>query len=141
QARHALDYASTLLNSVLKSSQGDYEDIQRQTNMRLLLEAVMQRHRIRFEEARIELRMFCVDRERVCMPLVINRILDNLLSNATKYTGQGAVLLSGRARAGDRFLIQVWDTGDGMSPAQVRNILTPFRREATEELERFGYGL
>ncbi len=141
QARNALDYASTLLNSVLKSSRGDYEDIQRQTNMRLLLEQIGQRHRVRFDEAAVQLRMFCADRERVCMPLVINRILDNLLSNAIKYTQQGTVLLSGRARAGDRFLIQVWDTGAGMSPAQVRNILTPFRREATEELERFGYGL
>jgi signal transduction histidine kinase len=46
-------------------------------------------------------------------PLLVERILRNLVSNAIRYTSDGSVLVSARRR-GDRVTLQVWDTGPGI---------------------------
>ena len=46
-------------------------------------------------------------------PRLLEQILRNMLSNATKYTSQGRVLLGCRRR-GERLSIEVWDTGTGI---------------------------
>ncbi len=46
-------------------------------------------------------------------PLLVERILRNLLSNAIRYTVDGSVLVSAR-RCGERVRLQVWDTGPGI---------------------------
>jgi signal transduction histidine kinase len=49
----------------------------------------------------------------VADPLLVERILRNLVSNAIRYTVDGSVLVSAR-RHGERVLLQVWDTGPGI---------------------------
>ena len=51
-------------------------------------------------------------------PVLLERILRNLVSNALRYTERGGVLLACRPRGG-RVLIQVWDTGVGI-PEEMR---------------------
>lgn len=46
-------------------------------------------------------------------PLLLERILRNLIGNALRYTDSGSVLVAARPRKQD-FLIQVWDTGVGI---------------------------
>jgi len=46
-------------------------------------------------------------------PLLLDRIVNNLVSNAVRYTRDGTVLVGCRRR-GDRLLLQVWDTGEGL---------------------------
>ena len=46
-------------------------------------------------------------------PLLLDRIVNNLVSNAVRYTRDGTVLVGCRRR-GDRLLLQVWDTGEGI---------------------------
>ena len=46
-------------------------------------------------------------------PLLVERILRNLLSNAIRYTVDGSVLVSAR-RHGELVRLQVWDTGPGI---------------------------
>ena len=46
-------------------------------------------------------------------PLLVERILRNLLSNAIRYTVDGSVLVSAR-RCGELVRLQVWDTGPGI---------------------------
>jgi two-component system, sensor histidine kinase len=46
-------------------------------------------------------------------PLLVERVLRNLVSNAIRYTSDGSVLVSARRR-GDGVLLQVWDTGPGI---------------------------
>lgn len=48
--------------------------------------------------------------------LVLIRILNNLVSNAIKYTPSGEILLGSR-RMGDTLRVEVHDTGIGMSPS------------------------
>ena len=58
-------------------------------------------------------------------PLLVERILRNLLSNAIRYTADGSVLVSCRRR-GDRLLLQVWDTGPGIAEADRQRIFEEF---------------
>jgi CheY-like chemotaxis protein/anti-sigma regulatory factor (Ser/Thr protein kinase) len=44
---------------------------------------------------------------------LLQRVLNNLVGNALRYTSKGGVLVSARLR-GDDILIQVWDTGVGI---------------------------
>lgn len=58
-------------------------------------------------------------------PLLVERILRNLVSNAIRYTNDGSVLVSCRQR-GDRLLLQVWDTGLGIGQAEQQHIFDEF---------------
>jgi signal transduction histidine kinase/ActR/RegA family two-component response regulator len=64
-------------------------------------------------------------------PGLLRRVLQNLISNAIRYTPGGRVLIGCRRR-GDRLRIEVWDTGIGI-PEDMRNeIFVEFRRLAGE---------
>ncbi|GAB2706926.1 PAS domain-containing hybrid sensor histidine kinase/response regulator [Aliiglaciecola aliphaticivorans] len=68
------------------------------------------------------------------------RIVQNLLSNAVKYTKKGKILLSARKRQG-RILIQVWDTGIGISAAEQNRIFNDFYRVDGSPQHGVGLGL
>jgi two-component system, sensor histidine kinase len=58
-------------------------------------------------------------------PVLVDRILRNLISNAIRYTEDGGVLVSCRPR-GDRLLVQVWDSGIGIQHAEQERIFEEF---------------
>src|SRR5690606_14371750 len=58
---------------------------------------------------------------------LLRRILQNLLSNAVRYTARGRIVLGCR-RAGDAVRIEVWDSGPGIPEARQREIFEEFRR-------------
>jgi two-component system, sensor histidine kinase len=58
-------------------------------------------------------------------PLLVERIVRNLVSNAIRYTPDGSVLVSGRRR-GDRLFVQVWDTGPGIREADRIRVFEEF---------------
>ena len=58
-------------------------------------------------------------------PALLGRILENFVSNATRYTQLGKILLGCR-RHGDRLRIEVWDTGIGIAEANIENIFEEF---------------
>jgi Na+/proline symporter/signal transduction histidine kinase len=58
---------------------------------------------------------------------LMRRLLQNLISNALKYTLSGRVLVGCR-RAGGSARIEVWDTGLGIPPGQQRTVFAEFRR-------------
>ncbi|HEX3895666.1 MAG TPA: PAS domain-containing hybrid sensor histidine kinase/response regulator, partial [Rudaea sp.] len=60
-------------------------------------------------------------------PQLLRRILQNLLSNALRYTRRGTVLFGVR-RLDSRVRIEVWDTGVGIDAEQQRSIFDEFRR-------------
>ena len=60
-------------------------------------------------------------------PRLLEQILRNMLSNATKYTSQGRVLLGCRRRAG-RLSIEVWDTGTGIPETELSAIFKEFHQ-------------
>ncbi len=62
-------------------------------------------------------------------PMVLERVLRNLVSNAIRYSDDGGVFVSCRQRStqgGPLLLVQVWDTGIGISPASLPRIFDEF---------------
>jgi len=63
-------------------------------------------------------------------PMRIRQVLNNLISNAMKFTESGAITLRLKAWSeepgGYAVLIEVADTGPGMAPAQLARLFTPF---------------
>lgn len=60
-------------------------------------------------------------------PGYLRRILENLLSNAVRYTDSGKVLMGVRRRGGTA-RIEVWDTGRGLSEDDRRIVFEEFRK-------------
>ncbi|MEK0081831.1 response regulator [Benzoatithermus flavus] len=74
-------------------------------------------------------------------PRLLERVLQNLVSNAIKYTRAGRILLGCRHRGG-KARIEVWDTGIGIAKDQIEAIFEEFYQVANPARERrFGLGL
>jgi two-component system, sensor histidine kinase len=77
-------------------------------------------------------------------PLLVERILRNLVSNAIRYTNDGTVLVGARRR-GDKVVLQVYDTGVGIRPEERVRIFEEFYQvpntEVVEPHQRKGLGL
>lgn len=58
-------------------------------------------------------------------PILLERILINLVSNALRYTPAGRILVAGRKR-GNSLLIQVWDTGIGIPQNALETIFEEY---------------
>ena len=73
-------------------------------------------------------------------PGLLRSVLQNLLTNALRYTPRGAVLI-GTRRRGDEWRIDVIDTGVGIAADQIGAIFGEFTRLGEVEVEGLGLGL
>lgn len=74
-------------------------------------------------------------------PVLLLRILSNLVSNAVRYTEAGRVLVGCRRRGGE-LLVQVLDTGIGIPPEQIPLIFEEYYQVANQGRDRrHGTGL
>jgi signal transduction histidine kinase len=73
-------------------------------------------------------------------PVLIRRIVGNLLGNAVRYTQQGGVLLSTRRRHGCMW-IEVWDTGVGIAPEHQEQVFQEFYKASQHSGTEDGFGL
>jgi len=73
-------------------------------------------------------------------PHFLRRILQNLLSNALRYTPKGRILLGCRRRGGD-LRIEVRDTGVGIAAEDQKRIFEEFQRLAPGSEKGLGLGL
>lgn len=76
-------------------------------------------------------------------PILVERMLRNLVSNAVRYTRQGGVLVGCRKR-GEKVSIEVWDTGIGIAPEEMGRIWEEFYQVGNPERDRqkgLGLGL
>lgn len=74
-------------------------------------------------------------------PLLLARIVRNLVSNAVNYTREGGVLVGARRR-GRLVRIEVWDTGPGIPEAERERIFEEFYQIGNPERDRSkGLGL
>jgi len=75
---------------------------------------------------------------------LLRRVLQNIISNAIRYTDSGRVLLGCRLRADRRIEIQVWDTGYGISENKLDEIFIEFKQlkqNSAAEPKEQGLGL
>jgi two-component system, sensor histidine kinase len=74
-------------------------------------------------------------------PLLVERIVRNILANAIAYTDEGRVLVACRAR-GQTLAVQVWDTGRGIPESEQGQIFKEFYQVGNPERDRSkGVGL
>jgi len=76
-------------------------------------------------------------------PVLLARVLRNLLGNAIRYTAKGGVLLAARPRGG-LVSIEVWDTGPGIKQSELSRVFDEFYRGESSKGETvggFGLGL
>ena len=76
-------------------------------------------------------------------PLMLRRMVQNLVANAVQYTRSGGIMLAARRRGSD-VRIEVWDTGPGIPETERNRIFEEFQRgpEADHATEGgFGLGL
>jgi signal transduction histidine kinase/CheY-like chemotaxis protein len=71
---------------------------------------------------------------------LLRRILQNFLSNALRYTQEGKVLLGCRRISG-AVVIEVWDTGPGISEDNRLRIFEEFERLPSSSMQGLGLGL
>ena len=90
---------------------------------------ILRKLRLNFEptafEKGLSLRFRSGERVVFADPLLVERVLRNLVSNAIRYTNDGSVLVSCRQR-GERILLQVWDTGIGIRESERARIFEEF---------------
>ncbi len=76
-------------------------------------------------------------------PLMLRRILQNLITNAVQYTQAGGIMLTARRRGAD-VRMEVWDTGPGIPEGERQSIFEEFQRGPTTDrpaIGGFGLGL
>ncbi|MFZ6178074.1 sensor histidine kinase [Nannocystis pusilla] len=109
-----------------------------------MIDEVWRQHRPLVQEAGLELRtevpgdlprVVC-DRRRIC------QILNNLLSNATKFTEKGSIIISAMFEPlPGRVLIRVTDTGIGIAPEDIDKIFQEYRQVGNLAQRKKGTGL
>jgi signal transduction histidine kinase len=137
---------STLLNEILDISRFDAGAVKPQRTT-VAIEEVLQRLRTSFAEPAA--RKGLVLRVRPCGafvdtdPVLLYRLLCNLVHNAVRYTNRGGVLVGCRPRM-DGVSIEVWDSGVGIGPTQIHEIFREFYQVDNPQRDRdqgLGLGL
>lgn len=78
-----------------------------------LMLRVARMHDLALRDKGLRLRLHTQDEWLLSDPVLLERILSNLLSNAVRYTERGSILFAARRR-GRHLLLQVFDTGIGI---------------------------
>jgi signal transduction histidine kinase/CheY-like chemotaxis protein len=74
-------------------------------------------------------------------PVLLERILRNLLSNALRYTNRGGVVMGARPR-GRHVAIEIWDSGPGIATENLDRVFEEFYQIGNPERDRaHGLGL
>ncbi|MQR02642.1 ATP-binding response regulator [Glaciimonas soli] len=74
-------------------------------------------------------------------PLMVERILRNLVTNAIRYTSTGRILVGCRRRADHKLELAVYDTGVGIAQDQQEKIFDEFYKADIADLNQAGLGL
>ncbi len=125
QSVDALDGLFSELMDITKIDTGGVEP--RPTDFQL--DEVFRKIRLHFEPIAFEKGLVLTvrggHRHAYADPVLVERIVRNLTSNALRYTTDGGVLVCARTR-GNRLLLQVWDTGIGIREADRERVFDEF---------------
>ena len=132
---------------ILRSAESEHSNPStdpRPADLRALLESCGCLYRASAEQRGLELE--CVVDPELPAQLVfdsqvVHQVLDNLLSNALKFTVQGSIRLVLHHPRPDRVRIEVSDTGRGIEPKAHHDIFNRFQRGATTDAGIPGIGL
>ena len=105
-----------------------------------LLDDLELQYRPLAEAKGLTLRMHLAPGMAMSDPILLQRIVGNLISNAVKYTHGGGILVACRGRA-DGPRIEIWDTGVGIAPEHQQEIFREFYKVPGRAGTEDGFGL
>ncbi|MCW2243139.1 hybrid sensor histidine kinase/response regulator [Azospirillum canadense] len=146
QLERSLDAMKRLLDGILDMSKLDAGIVAPQIQtvaVADLLETIAAEYRGRAAAKDLDFRAVPCSASVRTDPMLLSRMVRNVLENALRYTERGRILLGCRGR-GDRLVIQVWDTGVGIAPESLGAIFDEFVQVGNPERARekgLGVGL
>lgn len=139
-----LDSGNSLLEALLDVSRldaGVLEVHARDFALRDVLDRVVETCSPAAGEAGVELRLRVGEETVHADPLLLERVVENLVSNAIRYAPRGRVLVCARRRAG-AIRVEVRDNGIGIAPDQQQRVFEEFYQVDNPERDRTkGLGL
>jgi signal transduction histidine kinase/CheY-like chemotaxis protein len=106
-----------------------------------LMDRICQDYKIEATSHGLSLHTVTCSKIVVSDPIIVERVLRNLISNAVRYTETGRVLVGCRRR-GEHMSLEVWDTGCGIAPEHQERIFEEFYQVQNLERDRTrGLGL
>jgi signal transduction histidine kinase len=142
--RHSGELLLTILNDVLDMSKieaGKLDLEQVPFRPDAIATRLEELHAQRAEEKGLSFEVFtsgCPDVARLGDPHRVMQILQNLLSNALKFTNAGEVTVTFACPRGRPMVIEVRDTGIGMTPEQASRVFEEFEQADGSVTRRFG---
>ncbi len=106
-----------------------------------LAEQVEELHRARADEKGLEFEVFLgmgAERPRLGDAHRLRQVLNNLISNAIKFTATGSVHVGLKGKPGRPFVIEVTDTGIGMTPDQLAHLHDEFVQADSSITRKYG---
>ncbi len=132
-----------LLNAVLDISRFDAGVVTpelQSVEMKPLLDEVLKVMGSSAREKALTLRSHTPDVSISTDPTLLRRIIDNLVSNAIRFSRSGGILVAVRPRR-DHTLIQMWDQGAGIASANLPLIFDEFYQVRRGDAGKGGMGL
>jgi CheY-like chemotaxis protein len=136
----ALDGLFAAILDISRLDAGIIESRPRTVAIQSLLERICRDEMPEAERKGIALRVVPCSLSVATDPVLLERVLRNLVSNAVRYTDVGRVVVG--CRRGVRLSVEVWDTGRGISPDQQDLVFHEFYQIGNPERDRTrGLGL
>jgi len=142
----SVESLSELLNALLDISKLDAKDIDLQLSaisINTLMSRLMEEFDMLAKQQGLSFRFRPCDAIVNSDPIWLERILRNFISNALRYTRKGGVLVACRKR-GNKLLIQVYDTGQGIAKDKQKIIFDEFQQlnnPSRDRTQGLGLGL
>ena len=130
---------STLLE-IAKLDDGKLSPEVQTVSLKELLSQLSDEFSLLAKQKGLQLQVRAADYQVQTDPTYLRRILQNMLSNAIKYTKNGRILLGCRKR-GNQLLLQVWDSGPGIAEPDLQRIFEDFYRIDATAKGQQGVGL
>lgn len=135
-----MDYMQSLLADVITNARDTSRPKVTVCNINEIFTTCAERHYSLLKEKSVSLRIAQTSAIVNTSPVLLERIIDNLLTNAVKYTHKGSILMGVRRR-GECLEIQLHDTGPGLTEQQIKDALKPFVQIESWDQQSTGYGL
>lgn len=139
-------HMSRLINDILditRLNHGKFELQMQPTNIDEAVSHVVTVWRPRFEQKKLELKVSMPEQPLILQadPDRLEQILENLLSNAHKYTEAGGKVEVAAEVEGDDVLISVIDSGIGIAAEDLDSVFDPYRQATNRKDGGLGLGL
>lgn len=143
QMHSALDYLETLARDQMKPDDSGMINAQSDGLLdvfpvSVILNNAYEMFRSEAGDKGLELRLRSLDHQVQADAVSLMRVVSNLVKNAIRHTASGDILLAARS-SGDNVLIEVYDTGPGISEADLSRLMR--RHEKGEASDGDGLGL